>query len=572
MPNKKYIIDNEDIMQEWCWEENDKLSISPFSLSTGSGILAFWKCKTCKNIWKASINNRVGKGSGCPYCANLKVKKGFNDLATTNPELVKEWDYEKNGSLLPTQVVKGSDKKVWWKCQSKSHSWCATINSRVSGNNCPICSNQIVVRGINDLFTLKPELYNEWDFDKNSKILPYTISTGSTKQVWWKCKICGFSWKTSVYSRTIGHNCPSCGIKKNAINRLKTVARKNSLSDNYPDLVKEWDFEKNSIDISLISVNSNKKIWWKCSNGHSFQASVSTRTRNQTGCPFCNNQKVLVGINDLQTLNPTLAEEWDYEKNFPITPSDVFSHSSKFAWWKCKICGNSWRAKINNRANNRNCPQCNFKGSSFTEQTIFYYIKKCFCDAISRKHIDGFEYDIYIPSLNIAIEYDGSYYHSKERVMQREIQKNYFSKEHGITLIRLREIPLMNSPNAININCDCSDWIKLEETCRKILEYLNSDKSIEVSISKDYSDIVSLRRTIATEKSLAFQFPHLLKEWDYEKNKSLMPEYFSCGSTIKVWWKCSNGHSWQTTIYNRSKGHNCPTCAIKNRSKKRERK
>ena len=628
------------LLEEWNYEKN--IDTYPSKLTIGSGKKIWWKCKKCKNEWQASINNRVGKGSGCPYCSNLKVKQGFNDLATTrpdlakewdyekngelkpemittfyskkvwwkcqkcnnswhispnarsksncpycanlkikagfndlattNPELLKEWDYEKNQGLLPSQVVRGSEKKVWWRCQPKGHSWSATINSRARGNKCPICSNQLVVQGSNDLFTTNPELYNEWDFEKNSKLSPYNLSSGSTKKVWWKCKNCNFSWQTSIYSRTIGHNCPVCGREKNTINRLKTVSARNSLVETYPELSKEWDYEKNSIDISLVSVNSNKKVWWVCSKEHSFQASVVSRTRNKSGCPYCNNQKVLTGINDLQSLNPTLADEWDYEKNYPLTPSDVFLHSSKYAWWKCRVCGNSWKAKINNRANNRNCPQCNFKGSSFVEQTIFFYVKKYFPDAVSRKHIGGFEFDIYIPSSNIAIEYDGAYFHSQKRAIQIEAKKNDFSKAQGLTLIRLRETPLNNSPNATNISCNCSNWDNLEITCEKLLKYLCAGEKFEISIRKDYSLIISLRKENAKKNSFAIHFPQLLKEWDYEKNESLLPEHFSRGSTVKVWWKCSKGHSWNTTIYNRCKGHNCPICAIKIRSEKRKRK
>ncbi len=55
----------------------------------------WWKCKVCGNEWKAVINARV-KGVSCPVCAERKVLKGYNDLASTNAVLCKEWDYEKN--------------------------------------------------------------------------------------------------------------------------------------------------------------------------------------------------------------------------------------------------------------------------------------------------------------------------------------------------------------------------------------------------------------------------------------------------------------------------------------------
>ena len=60
--------------------------------------------------------------SNCSYCTNKKVKSNKeNSLFFLFPEIAKEWDYEKNGDLKPTDVTKGSDKKVWWKCK-KGHS------------------------------------------------------------------------------------------------------------------------------------------------------------------------------------------------------------------------------------------------------------------------------------------------------------------------------------------------------------------------------------------------------------------------------------------------------------------
>ncbi|UKI42151.1 MAG: zinc-ribbon domain-containing protein [Candidatus Melainabacteria bacterium] len=88
--------------------------------------------------WIAAINDR--KETSCPYCSNKKLLAGYNDLATTNPKLAAEWNYEKNGNLMPAQVMQGSNKKVWWKCE-KGHEWVATINSRKS-RNCPHCSKR----------------------------------------------------------------------------------------------------------------------------------------------------------------------------------------------------------------------------------------------------------------------------------------------------------------------------------------------------------------------------------------------------------------------------------------------
>ena len=42
----------------------------------------------------------------------------------------------------------------------------------------------------------------------------------------------------------------------------------------------------------------------------------------------------------------------------------------------------------------------------------------------------------------------------------------------------------------------------------------------------------------------------------------LNPRMFTPGSHIKVWWKCKQGHEWETIVRNRSSGSDCPTCNL----------
>ena len=628
-----------ELMEEWLWAENVKEGIVPTKLGPVSSTSAWWKCNKCGNAWKASISNRVRMHSGCPYCANLKVKKGyndlktnrpdlaaewdnerngtlhpddvvtlsskrvwwkcskcgnswqsspgqraksgcpfcanlkvkkgFNDLETTCPDLVNEWDYEKNGDLLPSQVVKGSERKAWWKCE-KGHSWQAAINSRAgSGRGCPYCSNQKILVGYNDIFSTSPELREEWDYEKNT-IDPSTVAAGSNKRAYWVCKECGHKWNAIISSRTQAkYGCPKCSREKSQVLRLKTMASNNPLFERYPELLKEWDFEKNAnIDISLLAASSNRYAWWKCEKGHSFKSRINSRTMNNVGCPYCHGQKVLTGVNDLQTLIPELAEEWDYEKNYPLKPSEVFSHGVKHVWWKCPACGNSWKAKIDNRANGRGCPNCNLKGTSFIEQTLFFYLKTVFTDALNRYLYFGTELDIYIPSIRTAIEYDGSYYHSSEGAKEREARKDLFCKENEIRLVRLRETPLEPTKDAINISCDCSNWERLGKTCVSLIRYLEPTVNADINIKRDYPTIIGSKKELAKENSIAKLYPDIVEEWDYEKNVPLDPYYFTRGSNVKVWWKCKKGHSWQASISNRCRqGTRCPVCFNKRRDR-----
>lgn len=139
MAEKKYVIDNAKLMAEWNWEKNTELDFDPKTLTLGSGQKVWWKCQK-GHEWMAIISNRNRKSS-CPYCSGRKAIIGENSLLIVNPDLAKEWNYEKNGGLTPATVMPHSGKKVWWKC-NKGHEWQATVNTRNRGVGCPICNSE----------------------------------------------------------------------------------------------------------------------------------------------------------------------------------------------------------------------------------------------------------------------------------------------------------------------------------------------------------------------------------------------------------------------------------------------
>ena len=162
--------------------------------------------------------------SNCPYCSNKKVKSNKeNSLFFLFPEIAKEWDYEKNGDLKPTDVTKGSDKKVWWKCE-KGHSWQSSpniIRKNRQKEKCPYCRNKKLCKE-NSLEAVNKKLSKEWNYDKNINLTPKEVLFNSTRKVWWKCKK-GHSWETSVYNRTKGTNCPICWQERRSKGRQISI-------------------------------------------------------------------------------------------------------------------------------------------------------------------------------------------------------------------------------------------------------------------------------------------------------------------------------------------------------------
>jgi hypothetical protein len=326
----------------------------PTSVTAGSGKKLQWRCPYGHQYLSTPFKR--SSGQGCPICSGRQLLVGFNDLATTHPEIAKEahgWS--------PTAVSKGSEKKYLWKCSS-NHIYEATVHSRTSKySGCPFCSGQKVLAGFNDLNTLHPELALQavgWD--------PKEIFFRSNRKLQWKCGE-GHEWKVSPSSRVF-HNsgCPYCSGKRilSGFNDLKTL---------HPKLALQAD----GWDPALVSPNSHKAMSWKCSCGYQWSTSPNKRlsnlkrsSRTEFDCPSCNGKVLQRGKNDLQTLFPKLAlqaDGWD--------PSYIFAYSKKLLMWKCDL-GHNWRAIVSNRTGrDSGCPTCANSGFDPNEKGYLYFLE-----------------------------------------------------------------------------------------------------------------------------------------------------------------------------------------------------
>ena len=425
-----------------------------------------------------------------------------------------------------------------------------------------------------------PQLAKEWDYELNGEYTPYTVSPGSRLSVYWKCPICGQSYKMRVSNRTAPSKqnkktklCPVC------LGRV-IIPGYNSLKATYPDIVNnEWDYEMNDVDPDTIAPHTNKKYYWRCPNGHeSYLASVNNKISNNGGnCPKCSHQRFSKEFS-LQSINPELALEWDIERNNGITADAVFGNSNKAYWWKCSKCGHQWKAKVNNRNNGRGCPNC-AKGqhTSFPEQVIFHYIHAIFPEAINGYKFQKKELDIFIPSIKTGIEYDGEAFHRTSRKVKFDIAKTQFFKDNGIRIIRIREShcsPFTSDAAeviTINYSPDYSDFQKtlqilINELCR-----LNSIQNIPcVDINAIRNVIMAELYTIPFEESFAArqiakeeEGENVIALWDKERNNPLTPQMVRPFSESKVFWVCPNNseHKWQNTVKSVSRGYGCPFCS-----------
>ena len=400
---------NPTLASEWHPEMNG--NIGPEDVVYGSNKKVWWKCKK-GHQWQAAVATRL-KGHGCPYCSG-RIATQENNLELKAPWLVGEWHPTKNGDLLPSMISPYSMKKVWWKCK-RGHEWQASVSNRFQGRNCDQCSSELkssfpeqaLLFYLGKYYTVESRVkiagweldlylpdyqigieydgvaYHSKDFlmerekRKNKAFSETDLDLIRIKENYEKeCVedqtvyfIVDQSYKNFPHSiemlvellnkKTGKTITPLIDIEADRIeimSQYMRMDRKNNFAERYLELVCLWNYEKNAgLRPENFRYMSNRKIWWKCSkcNGEWQESVINVAKGNR--CPYCSGHKVLIGFNDLKTLKPEIALEWDYEKNKGISPDEFTVGSSRYVWWKCKN-GHSWKAQIATRS--KQCPHC----------------------------------------------------------------------------------------------------------------------------------------------------------------------------------------------------------------------
>lgn len=291
----------------------------------------------------------------------------------------------------------------------------------------------------------------------------------------------------------------------------KLITGVNDLKTLYPEIASEWHPTKNGkLTPDNVLPGSNKKIWWKCINGHEWQAQIKDRTRSKHKCPVCTGKRVLPGYNDLATVNPELAAEWHPTKNGNLTPAQVTAGSYKNIWWKCPQCGHEWQAKIWYRNKGIGCPskscrQLKRKNERLSES---YNLAVCYPEIAAEWHPTkngALNPDQVLPGSNQTVWWLGKCGH--------EWQSKIFTR------------------------------VKFKTQC----PYCTGHKLLT-----GYNDLKTLH-------------PDIADQWHPTKNRNLTPDQVTVALNTKVWWKCSCcGHEWYASIDNRvRRAQECPMCKRK---------
>lgn len=479
------------------------------------------------------------------------------------PLIAREWDHSKNDGIKPSMVTITSSSKIWWKCdRGEDHEWRATPYNRIkNGSGCPFCAGQRA-NLTNNLALTRPELLPSWDYEANDRH-PSELMSGSNYLANFKCsKNIDHSWQQSLRLKKI--ECPHC------------FAQEKSVFGKAPQLKTEWDFvrnERRSLNPSKITAGSGKKAFWVCakSSAHRWEAKVSHRVRG-SGCPYCAG-RLATAESNLLTDAPEVAQEWDPTKNGATLPSEVKAGSGVKRWWICPT-GHSYTATPDSRTRSSGgtgCPKC-APSTSSPEIRVYAELSYLFPCAEQRARVNGAELDVWLPSVNVGIEYDGAYWHRNKK--ESDMRKTQLLERAGVRLIRLRASPLKKT-KPYDVLCDGDNVSKneIQTLLYKLLD-LNVITDERVKDYASYSDFVNdeeYRRILSympspvPEKSLSVFVPESIKLWDYQSNHPLVPDNFTPSSNRSVSWRCDlhPDHKWKASINYFQRLRQCPFCAKK---------
>ena len=384
-------------------------------------------------------------------------------LKERHPEIFAQIHPTKNEGIDLDKLTYGVRLKLWWMCPHSNcghHIWYASVNNRTSHDSgCAFCRNLQTCK-CDSFYTKYPQIAEEFAFDLNPGIDPFTISPGSHTKLWWRCSRskCGHHvWNTTIHSRTANdNNCPFC-------HGLRTCECDSFYTKN-PQLAAEFAPNLNlGINPLEISPGSHIKLWWKCLKSrcdhHIWHAMVNDRSYGH-GCPYCQN-KITCECDSFYVKYPDLAAEFSEQLNPGIDPCTISPGSNLKLWWLCSKKQDErhiWITSVNKRTDGRGCPYCK---SSRLEASIHRCLKEQQITSIQQMRFEQcrnerpLPFDFYVPQHNALIEGDGIQ-HFEERAQfhqniegfalqqQKDQIKNTFCRENGIHLLRISYSELDN--------------------------------------------------------------------------------------------------------------------------------
>ena len=266
-----------------------------------------------------------------------------------------------------------------------------------------------------------------------------------------------------------------------------------------------------------------------------------------------------------------LLDEWDVEKNLPLTPQNASYGSANRIWWKCSK-GHEFRALFNDRARRHDgCPYCSGK-RVIPGETDFA--------TLYPQHAK-----LWHPTKNGDLSPNKMAPKSRALVWWQCQKGHEWQQRMYHRIRRTPECPICNGTTlapGINDLATLYPSVAAEWHLTKNGELTQQDVSPcsnlkvwwickeghewqQIIYDRVYGNgcpICSNRILLSGYNDLATRYPELKKQWHPTKNGNLTPDKVACGSSKPVWWICEHGHSWSAAPQRRTgpSKSGCPYC------------
>ncbi|WP_430459403.1 zinc-ribbon domain-containing protein [Rhodococcus opacus] len=353
----------------------------------------------------------------------------------------------------------------------------------------------------------------------------------------------------------------------------RVIPGRTDLTTLRPEVAAEWHPIRNTRQPCEFSPGSGFRAWWQCDQGHAWEALIKKRTAGR-GCPVCAGKLVEIATNDLASLHPSLAQEWDITQN-DRGPTEVTPGSRYRAQWVCRQ-GHRWSAPVVQRASKRNgCPVC------------------------SGRVPNPGETDFATTHPELAAEWDQDLNLTRpEQVKAASTAMIWWKCAHGHTwqaMVRTRirgagckvcsqlarEAKRENEQAGIKrrglVSVAETDvaahWSTRNESPASRFARMSNQKAWwTCGLGHEYRATIAHvtggsgcpycagQRVLKGFNDLQTTHPTIAASWHHERN-SLSPTEITKGSMAKVWWRCGLGHEWECSTNNRvTSERGCAVC------------
>lgn len=322
---------------------------------------------------------------------------------------IKEYALSQGYSCL-SESYETSRAKMEWVCP-QGHRYYAAWRKFLSGQRCAKCygNKKLTLAEVQLGFQKEGYLLVSDHYEECMQILDTRCSNGHP-------------YKTSWNNFQQGYRCPECaGNKKPEIDDI----RLRLLESGYTLLSEEYE-------------NKRSFLMVKCDQGHQYEATWDT-INSGCVCPECNYFRKWKD-EEIHELADQLGFEYKGQiQKFQDLRKYLFHCTKKHEYWATPYSLQRYP----------NCPRCDVV---VAEQEIAHFLesKKIEFEFRTRSVIKNRELDFFIPSLNLAIEYCGLYWHNEDHKPRNyHLEKLLMCKEKGISLITIFEDEWIHRRNQV---------------------------------------------------------------------------------------------------------------------------